>query len=573
MFSFRQKIFLSYLLLFLIFLILLSPFSSVLVRRVVMQAMENRASELIAKIQNAPNNEALIRRIKEQKALIFFRVSVITNERKVLYDSHTKRLLGPRFSQEFIVDHPEVNDAFKSGWGFNEDYSDLLSQKFAYMARAFDFHGKTYVLRTAFPYRYVSELSNDFEFGFLLLATAVLLLFSVLTWFIINHLAKPIQEITNAVSSYRDSDTLPEIKLSSANPGDDISKLANTLNSLSANVQNQFNRLSQERTQKAALLESLVEGVIAIDENNTITYANSSASELLGINFSTGNAYEGPFRELILNAQHQQKPLTESMQLKKTNQTLYLEAVAAPIQAGTGAILVIQDQSSTHRMLEMRKDFIANASHELKTPITIIRGFAETLHDNPELPEQTTVDITGKIVRNCERMATLVKDLLALADIENLPESRLHEFDLTQLTERCCQQLRELYPDAKVTFNSTPEIYFTGDPVLIEMAINNLLTNAAKYSNPPADITVHLSDTAQNITLTVQDKGIGIPKSDLPRIFERFYRVNKAHSLKVGGSGLGLAIVETTIRKHFGEIKVDSEVGKGTTFIITLPKN
>ena len=110
--------------------------------------------KLIEKIQTAPNDEALIRRLKEQKALVFFRISVINNERKVLYDSHTKRILGPRFSQEYVVEHPEVFDAFKMGRGYSEDYSELLGQKFAYLAIAFDFHGKTYVLRTAFPYKY-----------------------------------------------------------------------------------------------------------------------------------------------------------------------------------------------------------------------------------------------------------------------------------------------------------------------------------------------------------------------------------------------------------------------------------
>src|SRR5262249_30242712 len=158
-----------------IFLILIFPLASVLVRNIVISAMENRSHELIERIQHASNNEALVRTLKDQKALLFFRVSVITNDHKVLYDSHTKRLLGPRFSQEYVVDHPEVLEAFEKGIGYNEDYSDLLGQKFAYMAIPFDFHGKTYVLRTAFPYRYVTELQSDFELGFLALATIVLL--------------------------------------------------------------------------------------------------------------------------------------------------------------------------------------------------------------------------------------------------------------------------------------------------------------------------------------------------------------------------------------------------------------
>jgi len=181
MLNFRSKILISYILVFFVFISLMCPFASRMVKNITKKAMEDRATELITKIQATPNNDALIRRLKHQKSQIFFRVSVITDERKILYDSHTKRVLGPRFSREFVVNHPEVLQAFREGTGYAEDYSDLLKQRFAYMAKAFDFHGKTYVLRTAFPYQYLVELSHDFEFGFLGLGTAFLLLFSVMT--------------------------------------------------------------------------------------------------------------------------------------------------------------------------------------------------------------------------------------------------------------------------------------------------------------------------------------------------------------------------------------------------------
>src|SRR5262245_40886791 len=146
MFSFRQKIFITYVVVFLVFIALMFPFASHTVRKIVSMGMEDRAQELILKIQSAKDDDALIRRLKEQKSLIFFRVSVISDQRKVLYDSHAKRLLGPRFSQDYVVDHPEVLQAFKEGTGYHEGYSELLGQKFSYMAKTFDFHGKTYVM-------------------------------------------------------------------------------------------------------------------------------------------------------------------------------------------------------------------------------------------------------------------------------------------------------------------------------------------------------------------------------------------------------------------------------------------
>lgn len=583
MLNFRQKIFLTYLLVFMMFLALMSPIASALVHRVVETAMENRAREVIAKIQSAPTNEVMIRKLKELKPLTFFRISVINNERKVLYDSHTKRLIGPRFSQEHVVNHPEVIQAFETGHGYAEDYSDLLEQKFAYTAVAFDFHGKKYVLRTAFPYRYLKELINDFEIGFLVLASLILILFSMMTWFIIYYLTKPIQEIITSVASYKEDERnpLPGLRLISTKMGggDDIGKLAQTLISLSERLQKQISTLREERNEKEVLLESLVEGVIATDRDLDITFANVSAQKFLGLQKEdlmgkpVHTIKQDKIYGILMTSQKEERPVVDNLRIETPTQVYFLDIVAVPKRDNTGAILVILDKSDHYKILEMRKDFIANASHELKTPITIIRGFAETLYDNPELEKELSHEILGKIVRNCERMATLVRDLLALADIENIPSYRMIDFDLIPLINKISQMIQEVFPDAQIHLvnHGDEPVFIEADIELVEMAISNLLQNAAKYSKPPADITVDISHTEENVTIKISDKGIGIPQQDISRIFERFFRVDKAHSRKVGGSGLGLSIVDTVIRKHFGKISVESELGVGTTFTIVLP--
>lgn len=581
MFTFRQKIFISYVIVFLIFIGLMFPFAASTVKRIASKAMQDRATELIAKIQSAPNNDALIRRLKEQKPLIFFRVSVITDERKVLYDSHTKRLLGPRFSQEYVVDHPEVMEAFEKGSGYNEDYSELLGQKFSYFAKSFDFHGKTYIIRTAFPYKYVTELTHDFELGIIAVATIVLLLFSTMTWFIINYLTQPITQIINAVTPYAKGQqtALPEIQLD-ASASDEFIKLANTLNSLSAKLQKQINTLTAERNEKEAVLESLVEGVIAIDQNMLITYANQAALKYLKFDKQLLKGHH--FKEvqqskclsMLYSCQEEKMALTDTLILDQEGPKVYLDIVAAPKRDDKGAILVLQDKTSHYRILEMRKDFVANASHELKTPITIIRGFAETMHDNPDLPKETMMEITEKIVRNCKRMTTLIKDLLTLSDIENIPESRLIDCDMEQIAQNCRDTVLNLHPTAQITLNNRvgDGVHITADPSLMELALINLIENAAKYSQPPAQITVTLEEQGPWIKISIADKGIGIPPADLEHIFEKFYTVNKAHSQKLGGSGLGLSIVKTIIEKHFGKIFVQSELGQGTTFTMFLPR-
>ncbi len=581
MFSFRQKIFVSYLTVFLVFILSMFPFVTRWVHSIVLQAMEARASEIIINIKDAPNNDALIRRLKDQKSLMFFRCSIISHEHKVLYDSHTKRLLGPKFSQDFVVDHPEVEQAFHENLGYHEDYSQILNQKFAYFAKAFDFHGHTYVLRTAFPYQYVKEIVHDFEIGFLGLATLILLLFSFMTWFAIHYLTKPIQRIINAVKPYQEGtqNTLPAIELGRGNENDDFNKLAFTLNSLSTKIQSHIDSLTKERNEKETILESLGEGVIAVDVHMQITYTNHIATKLInrrvenyiGKNFSV--LQQERCNTLLQQCQQEKKPLTDTIEFYHEGKKLYLDIVAAPKKDNAGAVLVLQDKTAHYKIFEMRRDFIANASHELKTPITVIRGFAEALHDNPDLPHQMQCEITNKIVRSCNRMTALIKDLLTLADIENIPTSRLSLCDVYDLSERCQSMLLEAFPNAQVSIDKRKEeVTLIADIDLLELAIMNLIENAAKYSNSPAQINITLDETPHEVIIQIADKGIGIPAVDQEHIFDRFYTVDKAHSQKMGGSGLGLSIVKTIVEKHFGTITLESELGKGSTFTIRLPK-
>ncbi|MEI8365600.1 MAG: ATP-binding protein [Parachlamydiaceae bacterium] len=578
MFSFRKKILITYAVLFIVFTSATFPIVTRIVSSIAAKTMEDRADELIAKVASAPNNEALVRRLKEQKPLTFFRVSVVSDAGKILYDSHARNLMGPRFSQEHVIDHPEVIEAFAKGIGYTEDFSELQDQKFSYFAKAFNFHGKKYVVRIAFPYQYFSDLADNFEIAFLVLIISLLLLFSALTWIIINNLTSPIQQIITAANTYDEgvSTTVPAIRLNPASAKGEFGQLAMTLNSLSNKIQKHIDNLTAERNEKEAILESLVEGVVAVDGEMRVTYANSMAIHLLNLELKGlcghhfSEAQEPQSYALLQSCQNEKKLCTGSSMIMHGNTKIYLDIVAAPIGGGLGAILVMQDKSSHYRLLEMRKDFIANASHELKTPITIIRGFAEMLHDNPELPLSITEEITAKIVKNCHRMTGLITDLLTLSDIENIPLSRLTECNLFDIIQLCCDTVQNIYPDAKITLNVPTEEEFVlqMDPSLMELAFINLIQNAAKYSLPPAIIDLSLRKVDGQIEITVADQGIGIPKEDLEHIFERFYTVNKAHSKKLGGSGLGLSIVQTIIHKHFGQISVESALGQGTIFTI-----
>ena len=218
------------------------------------------------------------------------------------------------------------------------------------------------------------------------------------------------------------------------------------------------------------------------------------------------------------------------------------------------------------------KEFIANASHELRTPITIIRGFAETLHDVPDLPPALIQEITGKILKTSLRLDSLIKSLLALTDIEHLSEDQLRLMDLGQSAENCRQLILAAHPNIHIEVHRLDEeTPVLGDPHLLEMAIMNLLENAIKYSPDPAQIEMTAASVDRFAYLKVKDNGIGIPEADQQRIFDRFYSVDKTRSRKLGGSGLGLSIVKTIIQKLNGQVSVVSQLGKGSTFTIQLP--
>jgi signal transduction histidine kinase len=411
-------------------------------------------------------------------------------------------------------------------------------------------------------------------FGFLLL-----ILFSALASVVLNHFSSPIREIIHAIRNYQEGNlsTLPSIQLRTA-PNDEFTHLANTVNSLSHQVRSEIESVTKERNEREAILESLAEGVLAVDANFRVSYANHTALSFFNLRHQVIGEPLPPelplvCHKLLREARNQARLLVDETEVKIQGKKVFLHLVATPRRSGDGAILVLHDTSIQHKMLEMRKAFIANASHELRTPITVIRGFAETLHDNTSLPPQTVQEVTQKIVNHCFRMTTIIKNLLTLADIERLPASRVISTDLVQLVSSCIQTTCSVWKDVSITLVHPPEeaFYVDIDSGLMEMAIHNLLDNAAKYSEPPAHIEVRLAQDTRYVTIAVQDNGMGIPEVDLDQIFQRFYRSSQLK--KVGGSGLGLSIAETIVNKHYGKIEVQSELGRGSTFTIFLPRN
>jgi len=432
------------------------------------------------------------------------------------------------------------------------------------------------------PVDEICSLVSKCKISILILGGGFLFLYLLSTWILFNRLSRPLQKITDHILSYTEGNLFPLIELESVEKGE-FAKIASILNAMTKKIKQQMDHLKLSRIETVEILESLNEGVISVDVQGKTTFANKSACKIFGVS-----------SEAILNGcLHQIDAVRKDLALKcyeaiqdvlQTSESIsqnwddgkrdktHLELTAAPRPGQRGAILVLKDKSADFKMLEMGKDFIANASHELRTPITIIRGFAETLHDHPELARDTLQEISGKIMRTSHRLEHLVKSLLTLADIENFSLDQHQKTDLIPIAEHCKQLAMSAYRTSQIALMSgLDNAEILGDPQLLDLAVTNLLENAVKYSPSPAHITMSIWKRDGEVQLLVQDKGIGIAEAEIPHIFERFYTVDKARSRKSGGAGLGLSIVKTIVEKHRGTVSVSSQPGFGSTFTICLP--
>jgi PAS domain S-box-containing protein len=402
---------------------------------------------------------------------------------------------------------------------------------------------------------------------------------------VVQYIMRPVQQIVDAIRPYKEGkeELLPRVVLNEAMQGGEFSKLASTLNSLTERIQKQIENLTRQREETEEILESLGEGIIATDTSAKVTFVNRAACRMLEIQRDQilqqalsgikthSSELSKKCHELIIHALQTSEPSLHTLTLRDKG-PLYLDLISAPLAHQNGALLVLQDKTSDYKIVELGKDFIANASHELRTPITIIRGFAETLQDLPELSEEMLREITEKIVRTCIRLDKLVRSLLTLSDIENLSQDRFKPTDLILLAENSKHHLLAANPTVQIAIHTDLEVApIVADADLLELAIINILENGMKYSAGVPHIEMTLEQKGHEVSLCIQDKGIGISQADLAHIFDRFYTVDKARSRKSGGAGLGLSIVKTIVDKHKGRIAVTSELGRGSRFTLTLP--
>jgi two-component system phosphate regulon sensor histidine kinase PhoR len=358
---------------------------------------------------------------------------------------------------------------------------------------------------------------------------------------------------------------------------DELSPMEAALNQTAERLGQDFAELESSRQELAAMLDSMQEAVVAVTPEGYVRWSNAVMQRIAGLQIRPGRPLIHAVRDPEMLACVRVALERRELCIGRANVLApgrVFEVNAAPLQRG-GALVVLHDVTGIEAAQKSRREFVANVSHELRTPLTSIQGYVETLIEDPNPGSETTREFLGIIQKNASRMNRLTEDLLALASVES-PDYKLmmQPAKASALVKDAIDSLGGIVVDSGVKLQSAgaPDALVMADPDAMNQVFGNLIENSLKYAKDGKRIKVGAKLLASEVQFTVQDFGPGIASEHLERIFERFYRVDKARSRESGGTGLGLAIVKHIVQAHGGKVWVESELGKGSTFYFTLPE-
>jgi len=494
------------------------------------------------------------------------RYTLISPEGVVAYDSES--LAAEKVNHN---DRIEVIEAREDGEGYSTRYSETLKENMMYYATKLD---NGYILRTSMH----MEGAFEIEKNYLKYYVIVLSLLSVVTIYIstslANRLVMPIKELQMTASKISRGDLESRVKIYSQ---DEVGDLGRVFNIMTSKMEAAINKLTEEQNTLQAILESMESGVIAIDDEDRVILTNLYVEKIFGIKTNVlGEKIINLVRDIeiekIIKANNNvpkeieiRHPQPRSLRIK----TAYIRKGYEII----GRVAVVQDITDIKKLENLRYQFMANVSHELKTPLTSIKGFAETLRYVKE--DDKKEKFLNIINEEANRLTSLINDILTLSDIETHKDKLYEDIEENAIIKDVFLLLKPIADEKEIQLTydiSDTTVIVSGEQNKFKQMLINLIDNAIKYSDRNGFVKVQCFLKEDYVVITVEDNGIGIENICLNRIFERFYRVDEARSRARGGTGLGLAIVKHIILEFKGTIDVESEIGKGTKFIVKVPK-
>jgi two-component system phosphate regulon sensor histidine kinase PhoR len=588
--SLVTKVFLSYLAVVVFLFASFYIFSTTELRKLQIAAIGERMgreARFLARVlpsdQAGPAFDTLCRRLGDDLAS---RITVIAPDGKVLCDSAESSV-----EMENYAARPEIVEAQRRGHGSATRYSTTVDREMLYHAFHQKDAGAERIVRVAKPLKEIKSSIQSIRWSILsglLLASCMGLL---LAWFFSRHLTRRFQRLEQFAEQVARG-SFPQNFF--PNPTrDEISLLEQRLNEMSLKIRDNLQQVIAEKEKSDSILRCMIEGVLVLDPKGHVLVMNDQARAM----FHVPQDRETPGVSMLEISRHPEmhKILDEVLAFDFADQRYSKEveldeerwfrvnAVKLRDSQGHsfGSILVFHDITDIKRFESMRSDFVANVSHELRTPLTAIRGYVETLLDTPPSNPEDSRQFLTIIDRHSERLSRLTEDLLILSDLESgRIQLALQPIDPNQLLQR----VLEIFWDraAKKDVNLIQEVEsdvpkLHGDVDRLQQLFINLVDNAIKYTPAGGTVTLSAARTAADngappmVEISVRDTGPGIPEKDLPRLTERFYRVEKARSRDLGGTGLGLAIVKHIAQAHKGELKIESTINEGTTVRVRLP--
>lgn len=480
---------------------------------------------------------------------------------------------------------PEIKKAFRGQVGVSRRYSDTLKSAMIYVAIPFDgSNSKLAVIRLSMPLQDMNSI-NRTMLGYILISIVAGMLVAMLLGFrYVKTVTEPIRQLTKATKKIAQGNYGEKVYLNSE---DELGVLTENFNLMSTKLGYTINQLQESNTKMKAILSSMINGVIALDNSKKIMFINPTAEEMFNLKEEDvkgkyilkavrNNILDDLIQGLLSN-NVSSKDEIEIFEPKHRILNIYSNPIRLthdPTRT-IGVLILIQDVTEIRKLERMRKDFVANVSHELKTPLTSIKGFIETLKDGAAEDEKIRSKFLDIIDIEANRLTLLVQDLLLLSEIENKHNAMKQEkIDVNKSIQEVNLFLGELAKQKEIKIigevnENLPNIY--GSLSWFKQMLINLIDNAIKYTPQGGEIKVTGYCNRNNLVIKIKDTGIGIDKEHISRLFERFYRVDKARTRQIGGTGLGLAIVKHIVLSFNGKIKVKSEVNQGTEFKITLP--